>query len=139
MFTLQGLARLARHVIGNVVALAPRGIDESFDWRTVVPGRLEMRLAPQYWLSSAAGFTHESAMRYFGGFADHVLGLWVGEPDGVPPMGDVLEQIETLVRGTQSDPAKTGMVGLYCAWHRVVHPDHPDQTLKASSTPMPGV
>jgi hypothetical protein len=42
MFTLQGLARLARHVIDNVVARAPRGVDESFDWRTAVPGRVEM-------------------------------------------------------------------------------------------------
>lgn len=123
MFTLQGLARLARHVIGNVVAWAPRGVDESFDWRTAVPGRLEMMLAPQYWLWQAAGFTHDSAARYFGGFADHVLGLWVGEGEGVPPMDDVLDRIDELLRGTQPGPTKIAMVGLYCAWHGVVHPD----------------
>lgn len=123
MFSLQGLGRLARHVIGNVVARAPRGVDESFDWRTAVPGRLEMTWAPQYWLSQAAGFAHGSAARYFGGFADHVLGLWVGEGDGVPPMDKVLDRIEDLVPGTQPGPAKTSMVGLYCAWHGLVHPD----------------
>jgi hypothetical protein len=123
MFTLQGLARLARHVIGNVVARAPRGVNESFDWRTAVPGRLEMMAAPQYWLWQAAGFTHGSAARYFGGFADHVLGLWAGEGEGVPPMDDVLDRIEELVRGTQPGPAKTSMVGLYCAWHGAVHPE----------------
>jgi hypothetical protein len=123
MFTLQGLARLARHVVGNVVARAPRGVDESFDWRTAVPGRIEMMLAPQYWLWHAAGFTHASAARYFGGFADHALGLWVGEGEGVPAMDEVLDRIEELVRGTQPGPAKTSMVGLYCAWHGVVHPD----------------
>ncbi len=124
MFTLQGLARLARHVIGNVVAQAPRGVDESFDWRTAVPGRLEMTLAPQYWLWQAAGFAHGTAARYFGGFADHVLGLGVGEGEGVPPMDKVLDRIEELVPGTQPGPAKTSMVGLYCAWQGVVHPDH---------------
>jgi hypothetical protein len=124
MFTLQGLARLARHVIGNVVARAPRGVDESFDWRTAIPGRLEMMAAPQYWLWQDAGFTHDSAARYFGGFADHVLGLWVGDGDGVPPMEKVLDRIEELVRGTQPGPAKTSMVGLYRTWHGVVHPDH---------------
>lgn len=123
MFTLQGLARLARHVLANAVARAPRGVDQSFDWRTAVPGRLEMMLAPQYWLWQAAGLTHESAERYFGGFADHVLGLWRGEGEGVPPMGDVLDRVEELTRGTQPGPAKTAMVGLYCAWHEVVRPD----------------
>ncbi len=123
MFSLQGLARLARHVIGNVVARAPRGVDESFDWRTAVPGRLEMMLAPQYWLWQAGGFAHDSADRYFGGFADHVLGLMADEGKGLPPMDKVLDRIEELVRGTQPGPAKTAMVGLYCAWHGVVQPD----------------
>lgn len=124
VFTLQGLARLARHVVRNVVDRAPTGIDESFDWRSAIPGRIEMRLAPQYWLWQAAGLTHESAVRYFGGFADHVLGLWGGDGEGVPPMGDVLERIEQLVPGTQPGPAKTAMVGLYCSWHGLVDPDH---------------
>jgi hypothetical protein len=123
VFTLQGLARLARHVIGQVVARAPRGVDESFDWRTAVPGRLEILLAPQYWLWQAAGLTHGSAGRYFDGFADHVLGLWVGEGEGLPPMNNVLARIEELVPGTQPSPAKTSMVGLYAAWHGVVHPN----------------
>jgi hypothetical protein len=43
MLTLQGLARLVRHVVGNAVARAPRGIGVPFDWRTAIPGRLEMR------------------------------------------------------------------------------------------------
>jgi hypothetical protein len=124
MFSLQGLVRLARHVIGYVVTEAPRGVDESFDWRNAVPGRLEMRLAPQYWLWQAAGLTHDSAASYFCGFADHVLGLWMCEGDGVPPMDEVLDRIETLARGTHPGPPKTAMVGLYWAWHNVVHPDH---------------
>jgi hypothetical protein len=124
MFSLQGLARLARHVIANVVARGPTGVDESFDWRSAIPGRLEMRAAPQYWIWQEAGFTHESVGRYFGGFADHLLGLWQGEGDGVPSLDAVLERIEQLVRGTQPGPAKTAMVGLYCAWHSVVAPDH---------------
>jgi hypothetical protein len=122
MFTLQGLARLARHVMGNVVAQAPRGIDDSFNWRTAVPGVIEMRLAPQYWLWQAAGFAHGSAVRYFAGFADLVLGLWGGEGEGVPPMDEVLERIEKLVPGTHPGPAKTAMVGLYRAWHGMVDP-----------------
>jgi hypothetical protein len=115
MFSLQGLARLARHVVSNVVARAPRGVDESFESRTAVPGRLEMMLAPEYWLWRAAGFTRGSAARYFGGFANHVLGLRVGEGQGVPPMAEVLDQIEQLVPGTQPGPAKTAMVGLCTA------------------------
>ncbi|MDQ5807158.1 MAG: hypothetical protein M3320_00620 [Actinomycetota bacterium] len=83
-----------------------------------------MMLAPQYWLWQAPGFAHASAPRYFGGFADHVLGLWVGEGEGVPPMVKVLDRIEELVPGTQPGPAKTAMVGLYRAWHGAVHPEH---------------
>src|SRR4051794_7407541 len=86
------------------VGSARRG---SFDWRSAVRGRLEMRLAPQYWLWQAAGLTHDSAARYFCGFADHVLGLWVGEGGGAPPLDDVLPRIEKLVRGAEPGPAKT--------------------------------
>ena len=124
LLTLQGLARLARHVIADVVDRAPTGIAEWFDWRSAIPGRIEMRLAPQYWLWQAAGMTHASAERYFGGFADHVLSLWSGEGEGVLPMGEVLERIEELVPGTQPGPAKTAMVGLFRAWHGLVDEDH---------------
>lgn len=123
MLSLQGLTRLARHVIANLVDRSPRDVDETFDWRSAIPGRLEMTLAPQYWLWQDSEFSRGSAEDYFAGFADHVLGLWAGEGEGVPPMQDVLRKIEALTAGTQPGPAKTAMVGLYAAWHAVVHPD----------------
>ena len=60
VLTLEGLARLARHVVRDFVRRAPEGVDPDFDWRLHVPGLLHMHLAPQYWVWQAAGFDHKS-------------------------------------------------------------------------------
>ena len=44
MLSLEGLARLARHVIRGYVADAPTGVDPSFDWRADLPGIVRVRL-----------------------------------------------------------------------------------------------
>ncbi|HEV2974231.1 MAG TPA: hypothetical protein VGX69_04455 [Solirubrobacteraceae bacterium] len=98
---------------------APAGVDESFDWRDSIPGRLRMRLAPQYWVWKAEQFDQRSADRYFSGFVGHLV-TTLAEPDrSAPDMRAVLEVIEQLVPGTASGPSKTFMVAIYALWHRI--------------------
>jgi hypothetical protein len=123
MLTHQGLARLVRHVVKNYVASAPVGIDSDFSWREYLPGKLRVRLAPQYWLWQAEGFDCNTVGRYFSGLVGHLSELIAKRQEGVPPMDGVLERIEQLVPGTADGAAKTLMVALYALWHRFLVPD----------------
>lgn len=72
MLSLEGLSRLARHVVRSYVASAPAGIDVTFNWRAALPGQMKAELAPQYWVWQPAGLTKETAARYLYGFIGHL-------------------------------------------------------------------
>jgi hypothetical protein len=123
MLSLEGLTRLARHVVRSYVATAPTGIDRNFDWRGSLPGIVKMQMAPQYWIHAARGFRPETAATYFGGFLENLLAVRSGEEPGVSPMDSVLARIEELAPETADSPAKTSMVAIYVLWHGVTAPE----------------
>lgn len=118
--SLEGLARLARHVVRAFVQEAPRGVDETFDWRDYLPGKLMMRLAPQYWVHQSDGLTHSSAKRYFEGMVDHTLDVLARREEKFQPLQGLMGRIEELVPGTASSPARTQMIGMYELWHALI-------------------
>jgi hypothetical protein len=120
MLSLEGLARLARHVMRAYVDEAPASIDSGFDWRASLPGKVMVTLAPQHWIHHSTGFTHASAARYFRGFVEHMLDVLAARESGVTNMHEVLARIERLVPGTADGLAKTSMVAMYALWHRVL-------------------
>jgi hypothetical protein len=124
MLSLEGMARLARHVIRAYVTGAPTGVDPSFTWREDLPGIVRMRLAPQYWIHGDAGFDHKSAANYFEGFVENLVESLAGRGDGAADMRKVLERIETLVPGIAGSDAKTIMVAIYALWHRILDKAH---------------
>lgn len=125
MFSLEGLGRLARHVVRSYVDRAPTEVDATFNWRASLPGQLQMRLSPQYWVWNADGFDHRSADRYFSGFVGHLADVFAGRHEGVTDMRAVLERIEQLLPGTADGSTKTLMVAIYALWHRTLAPsDH---------------
>jgi hypothetical protein len=124
LLTLEGLARLARHVVKGYVQRAPVGIDSSFDWRAAVPGVVQMQVAPQYWVWNADAFGHGTAGRYFSGFVSHISDVIAGETEAVTDMTRVLERIEHLLPGTAAGPTKTLMIAMYTLWHQLLAPEH---------------
>jgi hypothetical protein len=121
MLSLEGLARLARHVIKAYVQSAPIGVDPSFNWRENLPGVVRARLAPQYWIHASAGFDHKSAANYFEGFVENLVEAVAGRTDGPTDMRKVLEKVEKLTPGTADGDAKTIMVAIYELWHRFLN------------------
>lgn len=119
MLSLEGFARLARHVVGNYVDRAPAGVDADFDWRASLPGQLRMRLAPQYWIWQTQGFGHASVPRYFAGFIEHMAEKASGNDEPIADMRAVLEKIEQMLPGTADGQVKTMMVAIYSLWHRL--------------------
>jgi hypothetical protein len=125
MLGLEGLARLARHMVKSYVARAPAEVDPTFNWRANLPGQLRVQFAPQYWIWNAEGFDNRSASRYFSGFVGNVADTLAGRNEGVTDIRPVLERIEQLLPGTANEPGKTLMVAIYALWHRTLGPsDH---------------
>jgi hypothetical protein len=143
MLTLEGLSRLARHVIRQYVDRAPEGTGEEFNWRAALPGLIQAHLAPQYWLWQHGGFDHDSAERYLTGFIEHLVGLERSEP--IADLTGVLEAIEQQVRGLQVVAARSAMLAIYLLWHRVTAADlhRPDAeailALAAEELAAPGI
>jgi len=129
MLTLEGLARLTRHLLERYVERAPTGIDAEFDWRGSLPGRLEMRMAPKYWIWQDARFSHASVPSYFAGFTENLLDVFAGREDGVADIRGVLERIEQMLPGTADGDVKTMLAGIYALWHRTIRVE--DQRLGA--------
>jgi hypothetical protein len=123
MLSLEGLARLARHVVRAYVEEGPTGVDTGFDWRQGLPGILRMQLAPQLWIHNARGLSQATASAYFRGFVEHLLEVLADREPAVISMQDVLARIEELVPGTADGEAKTSMVAIFVLWHRVLVKD----------------
>lgn len=123
MLSLEGLARLARHVVKSYVDRAPVDVDADFNWRASLPGQIQVQLAPQYWIWNSDAFHHKSVDRYFTGFVGHLMDAIAERSEGVTDMKTVLQRIEELVPGTANGAAKDMMVAIYVLWHRVLAPD----------------
>jgi hypothetical protein len=118
MLSLEGLSRLARHVVRSYIASAPTGTDATFNWRAALPGQVQARLAPQYWIWQQDGLTKDTALRYLDGFIRHLADAKAGRAEGMPDMNGVLERIETLVPGKAASAAGAAMIALYFLWHK---------------------
>ncbi|WP_028644072.1 hypothetical protein [Nocardioides sp. URHA0020] len=120
MLTLEGLARIARHVICAYIDRAPTDVDQTFIWLDNVPGRFRMRLAPQYWLHDANDLSPAEASRYFEGLVESVIELHSGRADGIVDMGTVLAKIEEEARGLAPGDTRTTYAAIYTLWHRIM-------------------
>ncbi len=134
MLSLEGLNRLARHVIRGYVAHAPTEQIEEFDYRAVLPNLYRAELAPQYWIGSPEGLSKETAGRYFDGLVSILLETlaptagWAAdgpESEALPMPVDlrpVLARIEKLTPQTSGRP-RLCLIAVYWLWHRFLRPD----------------
>ncbi|HEX3804880.1 MAG TPA: hypothetical protein VHV75_18790, partial [Solirubrobacteraceae bacterium] len=131
ILSLQGLFRLARHVITDFITTALQDVDPEFNWRTALPGRLTLPAAPQYWIHNESAFGHVSAARYFAGLVGHLLSSRGSGDSGVPDMHGVLAQIEQQIGGLADGEAKLHVVAIYELWHRLLpEADHRDDSAR---------
>ncbi|MBS1053698.1 hypothetical protein QMA67_14105 [Gluconobacter japonicus] len=63
--TLEGLARLARHVILEFVTQQPKCKTEDYDYRFERFGVMSAEMAPQYWIWQQTGFVKGACRKYF--------------------------------------------------------------------------
>lgn len=128
ILTLHGLARVARHVIGEFVARAPKCERETLDYRKELPNIVHMQLAFSIWGTWSSGYDHRSARRYLGGLLREALtGLLIAEPHSTVTLADIrllVEKVETLVRGLAKAEQRLPLLTLYVLFHRYFPPEH---------------
>lgn len=122
ILSLEGLTRLARHIITTFVDRSPNDLDTSFHYREHLPGIVQMPLAPQYWIARAHGFNAESAPNYLQGLLEILLS---SEPSTqLPDLTAVLEKIEQLLPGENDPDKRRPMVAIYVLWNLLLAPEH---------------
>lgn len=127
---LEGLARLARHVIRRFVERGPVGVDATFNYRSALPGIMQVRLAPQYWMHGAGSFDQKSAPEYFDAMLGFLIEALAGRSEaGLVDMKDVLAKIETTALGLAKRDDRLAMAGIMTLWNEVA-PVEVRRTLK---------
>jgi len=125
VLTLAGLWRLVRHVIRRYVVDADKVPPEPWDYRNALPGLVDMKLAPQYWIWQPGGLSEETAAQRLDGFAEALIGLIGGHHEDGFPLHEVSKEIEALVPTLPDGEARTALVAIHVLWHEYVRPaDH---------------
>ena len=123
ILTLEGMWRLARHVIRRFVADAPKEVDPDFQYRDHLPGVHKLRLSSELWVGQPDGFNKDVAVDRFDGVVQTFMGALASRSQEIADLGAVLAKIEELVPGLTPGPARTAMVGIYTIWHAQTAPE----------------
>lgn len=130
VLSLEGLARLSRHVIRRFVERAPKGTDRKFNYRSALPGILRGRWAPQYWIGNANGFDRNRAPEYLDGMLEFLIeGMSKRSECGLVDMAGVLKYIEDNALGLSKREDRLAMAGIMTLWNNVA-PEDRRRTLK---------
>ncbi|MCV7254643.1 hypothetical protein H7J86_20990 [Mycobacterium hackensackense] len=133
MLSIEGLNRLSHCVIREFVRRASTEDVEPFEYRSAIPGILQVQLAPQLWVSSADGFSKDSAGRYFEGVVDVLLealrptrGNYADNTGATRPieadLREICSRIEVLAPSLQGGP-RLSMIAIYYLWNRFIVPE----------------
>lgn len=124
VFGLEGLARLARHVVRQFVLRAPKGVDHTFRYRSALPGIVTWPVAPEYWIWNAARFSASSAPAYLDAMLHLLLGTLSGRAQTWPvDMSAVIEKIEEKAIGLSKRSQRLPMAAIYFLWQRFAPED----------------
>lgn len=123
VLALEGLNRLCRHVIRNYVRRARPGVDESFDWRSALPGVVRVPLSPAMWLPGYDLFDAAAGSRLFSA-AVQLFTESAGTTEWtVVDMRTPLRRIEAVLAGESKIERRRPLIATYMLWHRLVVPD----------------
>lgn len=131
--TFHGLARVARHVIGEFVARSPKCESEQIDYRRELPNTVRLKLAFSIWGTWAGEYDHKSARRYLGGFLGELTTVLTSMPPStieVTYIRPLVDNIEKLVPGLSKPEQRLPMLALYFLFHRLFPPEEHLPTYK---------
>jgi hypothetical protein len=112
--TLEGLARLARHVISEFVKRAPKIDHENYDWRSALPNVVTMKFASQYWIGRPEGYMPETAAHRLQAFLLEVSSVLMRPTDAtLTDLSAILDKIEQFPLDSVKRCHRRAMLTLY--------------------------
>lgn len=136
MLSLEGLNRLARHVIRSFVARSSTVEQGSFDYRSMLPNVLRFQWAPEIWVGFANNVSQRSAARYFEGFLEVLISTLGGPQKDAPEVSEprphrtipvdmrpVLKRIEEILPQVSNPSARRSLIAIYFLWHEFMSAD----------------
>ena len=125
LLTIQGMARLARHVITEFIARQPKVKTEEYDYSNERSGIVRLPLAPQYWIGKIEGLAPSSGRKRLEGFLNQVGACFSQEPDSVvTDLRNVLAEVESMLP-QMNVRQRLPFLALYYVFNGVV--SHDDQ------------
>lgn len=123
VLTLEGMSRLARHVIRRFVARSSKGLEKGFNYRTALPGIVYLPVASQYWIFNADGFDRRSACAYLVGLITHLIDILSTENlSKLVDMTEVLARIEKVAPGLRQCEDRAAMAAIAVMWNHFADP-----------------
>jgi hypothetical protein len=126
--TFHGLARVARHVIGEFVVRAPKVERETLDYRKELPNIIRGQLSFTIWGTWSSGYDHKSARRYLRGFlTEDFTAILTGGPQAMVTPTDIrplVERAETLVPSLAKAEQRLPLLTLYLLFHYYFPPEY---------------
>jgi hypothetical protein len=125
--TFHGLARIARHVIREFIACAPKCQSETLDYRQELPNKVRMQLAFSMWGPWSSAYDHKSARRYLGGFLQDITAFLTSVNPTTVRLTNVrplVEKVEALVPGLAKAEQRLPLLTLYVLFHLLSTPEH---------------
>lgn len=80
-FTLQGLSRLARHIITEFIYRQPTFESQEYEYFLECAGIMQAPMAPQYWIYETENFDPKSAPKRLEGFLQQLCHHWLNPED----------------------------------------------------------
>lgn len=126
VLSLEGLARLARHVVRQFVERQQtRAADDEFDYRSALPGIMQVQFAPEYWIHIPQRFNAKTAPGTLKGMIDRLVeGLADRQEALLVDMSAVLDRIATLAPGLQPGISRHAMSGIVALGNGVLPEEH---------------
>lgn len=118
LLTLEGLARVARHIIFEFVAREPKNDLEAYDYSLERHGVIQAELSPEYWIGRPEALRNDAGRRWLEAF----LQQFGGHLQSNSPMTDlsaVLVRIEEMLPEL-SKAQRRPFIALYCLYNKVV-------------------
>lgn len=117
--TFAGLARLAWHVLKSFAERRPQVVREDVNWRSELPGRINLPLSPEYWIWESERFTSNQGGRRYSGLLE-LLMMHISKPQiSLPDLRPLLSKIEVLTPISGS-AERIPMLAIYWLFNVVV-------------------
>ena len=119
-FTLQGLSRLARHVITQFIMQQPTVAQEPYNYSLERSNVMQVMLAPQYWIGRV-DFSRGSGVKRLEGFLDLYANILERAPnDPITDLTDLLTKFESNIDSLNKED-KQAFIALYIIYNRIIH------------------